>query len=107
MNLCAESKDRGAFTFDAMSDPLPPLALTVVVITRDAGDTLAECLGSARFASQMIVVDSGSGDDTAEIARNCGALVIEQAWMGFGPQKNFAVARYMSFAEVCPITGWK
>src|SRR6266702_151727 len=76
-----------------MSDPLPPLALTLVVITRDAGETLAECLGSARFASQMIVVDSGSGDNTAEIARNCGARVIEQAWLGFGPQKNFAVAQ--------------
>jgi glycosyltransferase involved in cell wall biosynthesis len=101
VNLCAESENRGAFTFDAMSDPLSPLALTLVVITRNAGETLAECLGSARFASQMIVVDSGSGDDTAEIARNCGALVIEQAWLGFGPQKNFAVAQAANDWVLC------
>src|SRR5204863_6627784 len=41
------------------------------------------------------------GDDTAEIARNCGALVIEQAWMGFGPQKNFAVAQAANDWVLC------
>jgi len=101
VNLCAESEDRGAFTIDAMSDPLPPLALTLVVITRDAGASLAECLNSARFASQTIVVDSGSGDDTAQIAKNCGALVVEQAWLGFGPQKNFAVAQAANDWVLC------
>src|SRR5438105_2689012 len=84
-----------------MSDPLPPLALTLVVITRDAGASLAKCLSSARFASQMIVVDSGSGDDTAQIAASCGALVIEQAWLGFGPQKNFAVAQAANDWVLC------
>jgi glycosyltransferase involved in cell wall biosynthesis len=101
VNLCAESEDRGAFTIDAMSDPLPPLALTLVVITRDAGASLAECLNSARFASQIIVVDSGSRDDTAQIAKSCGARVIEQAWLGFGPQKNFAVAQAANDWVLC------
>jgi glycosyltransferase involved in cell wall biosynthesis len=101
VNLCAESEDRGAFTIDEMSDPLPPLALTLVVITRDAGASLAECLRSARFASQAIVVDSGSRDDTAQIARSCGAQVIEQAWLGFGPQKNFAVAQAANDWVLC------
>jgi glycosyltransferase involved in cell wall biosynthesis len=84
-----------------MSDPLPPLALTLVVIVRNAGATLAACLDSARFASQMIVVDSGSDDDTAQIARDRGAQVIEQAWLGFGPQKNFAVARAANDWVLC------
>ncbi len=101
VNLCAESEDRGTFTIDEMSDPLPPLDLTLVVIARNAGATLAACLNSARFASQMIVVDSGSDDDTAQIARDCGAQVIEQAWLGFGPQKNFAVARAASDWVLC------
>ena len=76
-----------------MSDQLPPLALSLVVITRDAGAQLADCLASSAFAAETIVVDSGSRDDTVEIARRFGARVIVQPWLGFGLQKNFAVAQ--------------
>jgi glycosyltransferase involved in cell wall biosynthesis len=76
-----------------MSDPLSPLALSLVVITRDAATELAECLASVDFAAEKLVVDSGSEDDTVQIARGSGARVITQAWLGFGPQKNFAVAQ--------------
>ena len=75
-----------------MSD-LPPLPLALVVITRDASAQLAECLASAAFAAETIVVDSGSRDDTVQIAGRFGARVFEQAWLGFGGQKNFAVAQ--------------
>jgi len=68
------------------------LPLSLVVITRDAAESLAECLASAPFASDIVVVDSGSRDDTVEIARRSGARVLVEAWRGFGPQKNFAVA---------------
>ena len=68
------------------------LPLSVCVITRDAAAQLPECLASARFAAETIVVDSGSRDDTVELARRSGARVIAQDWLGFGPQKNFAVA---------------
>ena len=63
------------------------------MITRDAAGQLADCLASASFAGEIVVVDSGSSDDTVEIARRCGARVIVQPWLGFGPQKNFAVAQ--------------
>jgi glycosyltransferase involved in cell wall biosynthesis len=72
-----------------MPEPLP---LSLCVITRDAAGQLAECLASAPFAGEIVVVDSGSRDDTVEIARRFGARVLEQPWLGFGPQKNFAVA---------------
>ena len=71
-----------------MSGPLP---LSLCVITRDAAGEIADCLASASFAGEMLVVDSGSRDDTVEIARRRGARVIERAWPGFGAQKNFAV----------------
>jgi glycosyltransferase involved in cell wall biosynthesis len=71
--------------------PLPELSL--VVITRDASAQLAACLDSVRFAAETVVVDSGSQDDTVEIARARGARVIEQPWLGFGPQRRHAVAQ--------------
>jgi glycosyltransferase involved in cell wall biosynthesis len=82
---------QGTPELDAMSDPQLPLALSLVVITRDAGAQLADCLASANFAADIVVVDSGSTDDTVEIARTLGARVVDQAWLGFGAQKNFAV----------------
>jgi glycosyltransferase involved in cell wall biosynthesis len=76
-----------------MSDPPPSLPLSLVVITRDAGAQLEECLASANFAAEALVVDSGSSDDTVEIAHRCGARLIEKTWLGFGAQKNFAVSQ--------------
>ncbi len=71
-----------------MSGPLP---LSLCVITRDAAAEIADCLASAPFAGEVVVVDSGSCDDTVEIARRRGARVIEREWPGFGAQKQFAV----------------
>ncbi len=65
--------------------------LSVVIITLNAASQLAECLASVRFANEVVVVDSGSTDGTRELALAAGARVIEQAWLGFGRQKQFAV----------------
>jgi glycosyltransferase involved in cell wall biosynthesis len=73
-----------------MAERLP---LSLVVITRDAADAIAACLDSVNFAAQVLVVDSGSRDDTVEIAKSRGAGVVQRAWEGFGAQKRFAVAQ--------------
>ena len=44
-----------------------------------------------RFADEIVVVDCGSADGTREIALRHGARVIQQEWLGYGPQKQFAV----------------
>jgi len=67
------------------------MPLSVTVITRDAARQLADCLASVAFADEIVVVDSGSTDDTVELARRCGARVLQHKWLGFGPQKQFAV----------------
>lgn len=72
--------------------PAPRQPLSVVIITLNAASQLAACLDSARFAEEILVVDSGSDDGTRELAERHGARVIHQDWLGFGPQKQFAVA---------------
>jgi glycosyltransferase involved in cell wall biosynthesis len=74
--------------------PVPhgtPLPLSVVLIARNAAAQIEPCLESVRFAADVVVIDSGSTDDTRAIAARHGARVIERAWMGFGRQKQFAV----------------
>ena len=65
--------------------------LTLVVITKNAAECLEKCLKSADWIENKIVVDSGSSDNTVQIAQEAGAKVIYQEWLGFGPQKQFAV----------------
>ncbi len=65
--------------------------LSIAIITLNAASQLAACLDSVRFADDIVVVDSGSTDGTQALAASYGARVIEQDWLGFGPQKQFAV----------------
>ena len=65
--------------------------VSAVLITKNAAGQLADCLASVAFCDEIIVVDSGSDDGTAEIAGQQGARVIQSEWRGFGPQKQFAV----------------
>lgn len=67
--------------------------LSLVVITLNAAPRLEACLRSADFADELLVVDSGSRDGTPELAARLGARVLHQDWLGFGPQKQFAVGR--------------
>ena len=67
--------------------------LSVAIITKNEGHRIVRCLQSVAFADQIVVVDSGSEDDTVSLARGCGAEVTETAdWPGFGVQKNRALA---------------
>ena len=73
-----------------MSQPLP---LSGVVITKNEADRIARCVGSMMsLCSEVIVLDSGSTDDTVGIARSLGARVEHLDWLGFALQKNAAIA---------------
>lgn len=68
------------------------MTLSVVIITRNAADTLERCLQSLRWADEWIIVDSQSQDGTQDICRAFGAkLIVTEDWPGFGPQKNRAL----------------
>ncbi len=63
---------------------------SLVIIARDAALMLPDCIASAPGADEVLVVDSGSRDDTVALAARLGARVIHQDWLGYGPQKRFA-----------------
>ena len=70
------------------------LPVSGVVIANNEGDRIGRCVASlAAICSEVIVLDSGSDDDTAAVARAAGARVEQQPWLGFAAQKNAAIAR--------------
>lgn len=77
------------------------MPLSVVIITRDAGSQIGACLASVEFADEKLIVDSGSVDDTLLIARSHGARILEQKWLGFGRQKQFAVDAALNDWVLC------
>ena len=67
------------------------VSISVVIITFNEERNLARCLDSVKdIADEIVIVDSHSTDNTTEIARRYNAKVIEQAFMGYREQKNFA-----------------
>lgn len=67
------------------------LPISIAIITKNEERNLLACLQSVAFAEQVVVVDSGSTDDTIKIATNFGCDVYVESWRGFGPQKQFAI----------------
>ena len=67
--------------------------LSVIIITKNEADNIRACLESVKWADEVIVVDSGSSDDTVNICKALGARVhVTSDWPGFGIQKNRALS---------------
>ncbi|MDG2540155.1 glycosyltransferase family 2 protein [Dyella jiangningensis] len=64
--------------------------LSVVVITYNNADTLDACLNQVDWADEIVVLDSGSTDDTVAIARRHGARTAVHPFDDYGPQKQRA-----------------
>ena len=65
--------------------------LSAVLITLNEENNIAACLDSIRWADEIVVVDSGSTDQTRSIARGRGARVYEIPFRDFASQKNSAI----------------
>ena len=75
-----------------MSDG-PVRRLSVVMIALNEARSLPRAIRSVAWADEVVVVDSGSTDGTAGLARELGARVLHREWTGFVDQKNFALAQ--------------
>ncbi|UCD94985.1 MAG: glycosyltransferase family 2 protein [Candidatus Zixiibacteriota bacterium] len=65
--------------------------ISVVIIARDEEKNIVRCLGSVRWADEVIVIDTGSSDKTPEMAESLGARLYRIEWRGFGNAKQFGV----------------
>ena len=76
-----------------MTPPTRP-TLSIVVVAKNEVARSGACLASAAFADEVLVLDSGSTDRTAALARAAGAKVTATDWPGYGPQvaRGFAMA---------------
>lgn len=67
------------------------LPISVFIITKNEEERITSAINSViNFVDEVIVVDSGSTDNTLKIAEQLGARVMFNQWSGFGQQKNFA-----------------
>jgi len=64
------------------------LPVSVIIPVRNEARNLPRCLESLRGAGEIYVVDSGSTDETAEIARSFGAKVVQFHYLGGWPKKR-------------------
>lgn len=67
-----------------------PARLTVVVCTLNEETTVERVIAGVPFADEVLICDSGSTDRTRTLARAAGARVVEQPWLGYARQKNYA-----------------
>ena len=67
------------------------MKISVVIITKNEERNILRCLNSVQdVADEIVVVDSGSTDDTAAICEHFGVKFVHQDWLGYSEQKNFA-----------------
>lgn len=71
------------------------ITISLCMIVRNEGHTLGRCLTSVDgIADEIIIVDTGSDDETKAVADQCGAQVLDFPWLD-----DFAAARNFSFDQ--------
>jgi len=69
----------------------PSAPVSVVILALNEEINIADCLASCQWCDDVHVVDSGSQDQTVEIARAMGATVHHHPFESFGEQRNWAI----------------
>ena len=68
--------------------------LSAVIIARNEAANIERVIKSLHgIVTEVVVVDSGSTDNTQHLARAMGAIVLETEWQGYGSTKNWGAAQ--------------
>jgi len=67
--------------------------LSVVILTKNAEDLIADCIDSISFADEIIVIDDYSTDRTAELAKHLGASVFPYTSESFAKRRNLGLSK--------------
>ncbi|MEO5783736.1 MAG: glycosyltransferase family 2 protein, partial [Ginsengibacter sp.] len=68
--------------------------ISAVLITKNASATIGKCIDALQKVSdEIIIIDSFSTDNTADICKQKNINFYQQSWPGFGPQKNFGISK--------------
>ena len=69
--------------------------IAVLILTKNEEKNIVECISSVSFADEILVIDSGSTDQTQTLSRQAGAKVLIHPMdqSGFAGQRNFALAQ--------------
>ncbi|HEX7578980.1 MAG TPA: glycosyltransferase family 2 protein, partial [Thermoanaerobaculia bacterium] len=68
-----------------------PVPVSVLFLVQNEADRLPEALESVGWADEVVVVDTGSADETISLARKAGARVVSIPWDGFVGSRNRAL----------------
>jgi glycosyltransferase involved in cell wall biosynthesis len=78
-----------------------PATISAIVITKNEAENIEDCLNSLSFANEIIVYDSGSDDNTVQLAEQFTKNIFVTDWPGDGPQKNRALSKATSDWVIC------
>ncbi len=72
------------------------MKLSIAILTHNEAANIERTLESVAWADELVVVDSGSTDNTVEIARRYNARIFVEPWKGYGGQMNSAIDKCTS-----------
>jgi glycosyltransferase involved in cell wall biosynthesis len=85
-------REEQSYTFGARF-VITPCPISILIPVKNEQGNIGPCIESAKFADEIVVVDSGSTDGTTQIAESLGARVVQFKWDGaFPKKKNWALA---------------
>lgn len=67
--------------------------ISVIILTKNAEEVIADCIDSVKFCDEVIVIDDISTDRTADLAKLLGATVYQYAFQSFSDRRNYGIRK--------------